>query len=348
MKKEVAFIALGQCGGNIGKSFQNNDFNVLFVNSAKEDLDLIKADKKYHLTSGEGCNKDRTKAKMLLKSDVNNLVEYINENLSEEFVFLIGSAGGGTGSGILPLLTQILCNSKKVGIITVLPNLDESVQAHINTYEMFKELSKIEKLGSMFILDNNNDNNKLNINDNFVKLFTELLNVREHNDVNGNIDKAELKQILMCRGCTVISKQSKGIDELFKRIKNSNTFSTYSDEKVLKYVLYSSSIKLDRDELINNFGIPQDIYINSGNKKTSLLVLAGLPIPTERFKRIKNDVEKSKEELSKNQNALNNLFSDFEDDLNIETFNKNDYMVNENKIENKKIEILSGVFDDFI
>ncbi len=349
MKKEVAFIALGQCGGNIGKLFLHNDFNVVFINSAKEDLDLIKADKKYHLNLGEGCNKDRTKAKILLKNDINNLVEYINKNISEEHIFLIGSSGGGTGSGILPLLGKILSSTKKVGVVTALPSFDESVQAHINTYDMFKELSKIEKLGSMFILDNNNDNNKLNINENFTRLFTDLINVREHNDINGNIDKAELKQILTCRGCTVISKQTKGIDELFKRIKNSSTFSIYSNEKSLKFALYSSSTKLDRDELINNFGTPQDIYTNSGNKKTSLLVLAGLPIPTERFKKIKESVEKSKEELSKNQNDLNNLFSEFSDDLNVNTFTDEEHVLLQDKEDKKyEIKVSPELFSDFM
>ncbi len=347
MRKEVAFISVGQCGGNVGKIFQSNDFNVLFINSAKEDLELINSNKKYHLNMGEGCNKDRTKAKILLKNDINNLVDYINKNIKEEFIFLIGSAGGGTGSGILPVLGKILSENKRVGIITVLPSQSESVQAHINTYDMFKELSKIENLGSLFILDNNNSTNKLSLNDTFVNLFIKLLDVRNHNDINGNIDKAELKQILTCKGCTVIAQQSKGAEELFKRIKNSTVFSTYSDEKILKYVLYSSNQELNKDDLISNFGVPHDIYANSGNKKFSLLVLSGLPIPNERFRKIKEEVQKNKEELVKSKNAIDKLFNELEDDLEIETFDKSSYE-RENNIEEKEILINDDIFSDFI
>ena len=64
MKNKIAFVAVGQAGGNIGRLFEQKGFSVLYVNTSQEDLDTLDHAKfKHHITGGEGCNKDRRKAK---------------------------------------------------------------------------------------------------------------------------------------------------------------------------------------------------------------------------------------------------------------------------------------------
>ena len=71
MKKKIAFIAIGQAGGNIGQLFEERGFSVLYLNTSEEDLSTLSGAKyKYHITGGEGCNKDRKKAKQLVIDEI--------------------------------------------------------------------------------------------------------------------------------------------------------------------------------------------------------------------------------------------------------------------------------------
>ena len=66
MKNKIAFVAVGQAGGNIGQLFEDRGFNVLYINTSQEDLDTLEHAKyKYHIPGGEGCNKNRRKANSL-------------------------------------------------------------------------------------------------------------------------------------------------------------------------------------------------------------------------------------------------------------------------------------------
>ena len=79
MKEKIGFIAVGQAGGNIGKLLKTNGFDVVFLNSSKGDLDTlnIDEDKKYHISEGLGCAKDRKVAKQVAKNDFRNINEFI-------------------------------------------------------------------------------------------------------------------------------------------------------------------------------------------------------------------------------------------------------------------------------
>ena len=78
MKNKIAFVAVGQAGGNIGQLFEQKGYNVLYINTSQEDLDTLeKAKFKYHIPNGEGCNKDRRKAKQLVIDDFDQIAAEI-------------------------------------------------------------------------------------------------------------------------------------------------------------------------------------------------------------------------------------------------------------------------------
>ena len=53
MKNKIAFVAVGQAGGNIGKLLEEKGFSVLYMNTSKEDLNTLEHVKfKYHITGG--------------------------------------------------------------------------------------------------------------------------------------------------------------------------------------------------------------------------------------------------------------------------------------------------------
>ena len=109
MKETVGFIAVGQGGGNIGYLFEQKGHSVIYINTSKEDLDTLdNAKHTYHIPGGEGCNKNRKKAKNLIIQDFDNVLLQVKEKITEEIVFIIFSSGGGTGSGAAPMLTDFL------------------------------------------------------------------------------------------------------------------------------------------------------------------------------------------------------------------------------------------------
>lgn len=74
MKDKIAFIAVGQAGGNIGQLFESMGYTVLYINTSREDLETLENAKfRYHVSNGEGCNKDRYKAKHLIVEDFEKL-----------------------------------------------------------------------------------------------------------------------------------------------------------------------------------------------------------------------------------------------------------------------------------
>ena len=215
MKDNIGFIALGQAGGNIGTIFEKQGYDVIFINTSPEDLaTLTNAKHTYHIKNGEGCAKNRNKAKDLIIKDFNDISEQINQKLGKdkEYIYVIFSAGGGTGSGASPMLIELLAqySNKKVGAITILPAESESPQIAINAYECFNELENIDNMGATFILDNENDKlDKFAINRRFVTLFNSFIDIPQNHSSKGNINKEEIRKILSTRGATIITKMTK-------------------------------------------------------------------------------------------------------------------------------------------
>lgn len=107
LKGRVGFVAIGAYGGNQGELFYKAGYPVVFINTAQQDLDSltdIPETDKYHIPGGEGCSKDRNKSKTIFSEDLDNVVNVIKKKLvGLDYIFIIGSCGGGTGSGILAL-----------------------------------------------------------------------------------------------------------------------------------------------------------------------------------------------------------------------------------------------------
>ena len=81
MKKEIGFVAIGQAGGNVGRLFEKMGYTVLYINTSEEDLKTLPdAAHKYHLEGGDGCNKDRAKAKKLLAQNIDRVMKEVSGN----------------------------------------------------------------------------------------------------------------------------------------------------------------------------------------------------------------------------------------------------------------------------
>nr|WP_302597796.1 hypothetical protein [uncultured Cellulosilyticum sp.] len=306
MKNRIGFIAVGQAGGNIGSALEKNGYNVLFLNTSTEDLDtLTKVKFKYHIKGGEGCNKNRNKAKELVVEDFEQIANAINQKIPEDFIYVIFSSGGGTGSGASPMLIDLLGQhmEKKVGAITIIPGENEPLKTHINSYECFRELADIE-MASTIVLDNNAYKNKLIINQEFVKAFNLMMDMPNHKDVRGNIDKAEIKELIETRGMLTINKVEKTettVAKLVESFKN-NIYAPMESDQVIKYIGLLAARSFEVSELKKEIGNYLDVFQGYHSEYT-LCVLAGLSLPFTRLLEIKEKVKASQETITNNLSA---------------------------------------------
>lgn len=301
MKNKVAFVAVGQAGGNIGQLFEQRGFNVLYVNTSQEDLDTLeKAKFKYHIPGGEGCNKDRHKAKQLIMDDFDNIAEEIETKIKSDLIFVIFASGGGTGSGAGPMLTDLLIDEgRTIGAITIIPSAGESIKSHINSYECFSELTEIAGTASCFILDNANGE-KLHLNEEFVDAFCSFLEIPEkHKSVKGNIDKAEIIETLKAHGMAVVLRQkAQESAEIIRAVKD-NGFAPIEADRAVKYIAASLTGGVDMADIEKAVGTPIDNF-QTFNDSETICCISGLTYPQSRLDIVYNKVSENRETIKKN------------------------------------------------
>ena len=73
----------------------------------------------------------------MLSESIDEVMNVLEQQITEEYIFVVFSLGGGSGSGIGAFLASVLAENlgKKVGLVIILPAMNESLQARINAYE---------------------------------------------------------------------------------------------------------------------------------------------------------------------------------------------------------------------
>lgn len=316
MYNKIGFVAIGQAGGNVGRLLEKRGFSVLYMNTSLEDLATLKDVKhKYHITGGEGCNKDRTKAKQLVVSDFDNIFSKINDTLKVEMIFVIFAAGGGTGSGAGPMLTDMLiAEGVNIGIITILPSMTESIKTQINSYECFSELIRIENTGSCFILDNSKNTDRLNLNATFVNAFNAYIQIPMlYNNKKGNVDTAEIMESFKAHGMAKLKQYSNTVIADMVNIDN-DIFAPMEHDKVIKYLVCACDESVpDMQEITTAVGEPFDIF-RAYTQKEAIILMSGLSYPMTRLEAISERIQSNKESIVKNlSSGLNvNLAATFD------------------------------------
>jgi cell division GTPase FtsZ len=332
LKSKIGFICIGQAGGNIGQLFEHRGYNCLFLNTSTEDLKTLNTKYRFHIPEGEGCNHSREKAIELVKKYYHKIIdEVLDKLLHQDLIYLVFSTGGGTGSGASPILLEMLNSSfpqKNFGCITILPSLDETIKAHINSYQCYQEISNIEKLATVFTLDNNKLD-KFIINKTMVDYFDNFISITNHVNVKGNIDKAEIWEQLLTRGnsiITVVDKTNNNLTASIIKSWENNIFATIEKDKNLVYMGLSLSDEVNLEELNRYIGIPYDVFKNYNDQKT-VTMLSGLSFPNTRLSKTFDIVNSNKDKIKKNilnsrQGKISNTI-DFLDDMDIK-FNSNE------------------------
>lgn len=316
MKESLLFIGIGQGGSNIVNLFDKKGYLTFYLNTSNDDLSLIDSEFKYHVPGGRGCNKDRKKALQYAQNYYEEITNTIDSNFpTQDVVYLVFTLGGGTGSGLGPILLEILSMKnpdKKYNGIVVLPGLNESVKTRINAIESYKQLSMADGLNNLFVISNDYHSNKIKINKEFVDLFDEFMNITKA-DERGIIDKAELELLLTTKGTTIISKIKEkkvnnkpvGEDELNFNITFKKLMFPY-DNKGCKYIgLSTTSDNANNEikELEKTFGKPIDTFIGY-NEKNTMAIISGMKMPINVINELSKSVEKDKSSIDITENTL--------------------------------------------
>lgn len=334
MKGKIGFVSIGQAGGNIGDLLAEKGYNVLAINTSKEDLATLKfITHKYHVPNGLGCSKNRDTAKQAIASYFDSIVDQIDNFCKEDIIYFIFSAGGGTGSGLSPWLIDILISdglesegdtpTKNYGVITILPSDQESPRARENAYACFSELAAIEGLCNVFVLDNNKLQNPKTLNRIFVDLLDSTLEIpKKHKSSNGNVDLAEICKMFTTPGASVISITSGKTDDakIVEKLRDGifASIDSSSDNRFLSYLMSSTISPLDYKLFISEFGQYLDEY-HTFNQNTNIVMLNGLGFPKERLdsmlQKVKTDAAqiKSGREHKKASMTLDTMTSSLDD-----------------------------------
>lgn len=148
----AACVGLGACGSAMTEAAVSVGLGKGFIlNSSSEDLDaiqLLDRDSKFKFGSINGAAKSRKIGFDAFKTEHQKFLAALDSCLFKDgdkidVIFVFASAGGGTGSGIIPVCTQILRSKyPEIAIVpvVVMPAMNERGIAQQNALDCLREL----------------------------------------------------------------------------------------------------------------------------------------------------------------------------------------------------------------
>lgn len=346
---KVGIIGIGNAGNQVAAlALEKKQIPALAINASEKDLDTLSV-KMNQIVFGDsaGSGKDRSIAKGFVKNNIKDLFREADfKSFMEEvdIVFVVNSTGGGTGSGMGPILTDILRgyyakDENKVFInIGILPTLGESVGAQRNTIEYLKEMSE---LGGSFMLFDNETRSNLATNKQMDIINMEIVNMisiirgdMSHSSPYGMIDDKDMRKIISMPGMIFMDvltsifedTVTEDIDKMMlNHIAQESCMTKVDNDKIVKRLGFIAYLTSELHEHFNEnlpaireqFGEPIEDFkhfaenTESDKLNSVALIMSGLSIPDNRIRSMINRIEKVEEELrkTKKSNTLSNALN---------------------------------------
>lgn len=330
MKKPIAILGIGQFGGNIADIAEQFGFTTGAMNLCKEDLKSLKyVQSKLHLGRSFGAGKNRSEAIEVIKENYEDVAEWIKKIYNDEdikIVYVSFSTGGGSGSGIGPLIIDLMSDimpEKKWGAITALPFEDEGISVNANTISCIEELTSVENLATTFVIDNNKVYSRIrtSIKDVFdytnKKMMAHLdsfINYTTYSSKLGNLDMNDFLKILSVRGNAVMNSiiipdnfelTEDSLSKLIESEINNSIFADIEfDRNIIRagmiYELSDNQIKyINNGKIFKNIGKPFDLYQGFYNTNKGIIspILSGLSFPNSTLEKIDISVFKEEQQM---------------------------------------------------
>lgn len=310
MKTQISVLGIGQAGSNIAQLFNELGYRTAILNSSDEDLLAIKnVAHKIKVRGGEGASKNRQAILKLAAESIDEIIENVTSVLKEQYIIVICSAGGGTGSGLSTFICSYLAQMNKVVIpVVVLPNdLTESIRCCENAYNMIAELNGVQGLGATFLLDNSCHVDRFTINNRFVRDMDAFLNINNCSQM-GNLDKSEIKTLLSTSGVAVLGRSSKTrstVSDIIEGVRN-GVYAEIENKALMYLGLSTSNKSIQVTDLENEFGTPYDTFVGY-SESTSVIILTGLGFPLKRLQRFEDKVNSMSKVVQSNLSMQNSI-----------------------------------------
>lgn len=156
-KASIKVIGIGGCGDNAVSWLHNKGIfgaDTYIVNTDAQQLEVNKADHKIligrELTRGLGAGGDPKKAKEAARESLSELKRAVSD---ADMIFLVAGMGGGTGTGVTPIVAQLAQETGALVLGTVTMPFD-SEKARIDKAEFgLQELRDF--VNTAIVIDNN-------------------------------------------------------------------------------------------------------------------------------------------------------------------------------------------------
>jgi tubulin-like protein CetZ len=325
--KSIGILGVGQAGGNIAEIASALGFQSALINTNKRDgVANAKVDKKYFVPGFNGAGQDRQLGIQAVRDNYQEIIDFVKRSYKNIKLLLVAfSTDGGTGSGMSPILIDLLLDQLpgvKVGAIAVVPERNVLAGNRINTAECIEELSKIESISSVFLVDNdqmrklNPQSSKqqiyLSANHQVIEAINHVLKITQKSSLYGNFDETDLMNILGTRGVTLISSttitDSKSTPDVSICVQKSWTnaiFCPVESQGVIRAgLIYEGpeniSKLINAPAIFEKIGEPLQLFEGtyiSETDPTITTILAGLSFPTRRLLSIEESLEKNRDRL---------------------------------------------------
>ncbi|WHY86851.1 tubulin-like doman-containing protein [Neobacillus novalis] len=327
--KSIGILGVGQAGGNIAEIASTMGFQTALINTNQRDgLVNTKVERKYFVPGYNGAGQDRSIGLRAVNENYREIIDFVQRSFKNIKLLLVAfSTDGGTGSGMSPLLIDLFLDQLpgvNIGAIAIVPDRNVLAGNRINAAECIEELSKIDSLSSVFLVDNdqmrklNPQSSKhqiyLSSNHQVMEAINNVLQVTKKSSVYGNFDETDLMNILGTRGVTLVSSatltDAKTTSDVASKIQQSwanSIFCPVESTGVIRAgLIYEGSETMAK--LINvpavfeRVGEPLELfegtYISEADP-TITTILSGLPFPARRMLALEESLEKNKDRLQK-------------------------------------------------
>lgn len=160
----LGIIGLGQGGSSVAIEFfkSPNSYPTIVINTARQDLDLldIPATQKIYLDAGvEGAAKDQSVGREVADVYRDTILNAVKKQLGDCQAYIVcSSLGGGTGSGSLPVVVDLLNETNKpILVLALLPMTsdDASIKSNsVNSIEKLSEMLQENRIANVICVDN--------------------------------------------------------------------------------------------------------------------------------------------------------------------------------------------------
>lgn len=367
---KIGILGIGQAGNNGAIAAKEVGFTkVALMNTSDKDMNASSTTlpqfilKNNELKDDDGVAQDREEAKERLKKNAKAVIDFLKEHFSDtKLLLIVSSTTGGSGSGLAPIINDLVNRFMNNDVEDVHPVLfpfvgayDEGKQSALNTKAYLQEAYSSDAT----VLHVNNGimggNTKRLLELNNV-VMEDLFNFFKENQgsVHGNLDNKEKIKTFKPSGGIVFSKItkennfSKATEKMIEKLNNGFLLKPEFNETVaISSVLVQTKNEKILDEnfsviknIQNLMGIPVHNFKGShiGKENSIMVVYSGLTYPLSYLEKLNTAIENYMKNHKEREEDLDSFFE-------ANSSAKKVFSINKSKKVKKKSENLLDGFD---